>query len=133
PVYGLARLVAGRAAAALAAFVMATSPVAIHYTRVSIINMTTGFCWAVCFYFLLKGMRSRRPGDFVWAGLAAGTSMYTYYGTRLLPYLLLVYVGYLLIFHFRAFRERIGHFALMGIGFLVGFGPLIGYFNQNPW
>src|SRR5207248_11774796 len=132
PVYGLARLVAGRAAAALAAFVMATSPVAIHYTRVSIINMTTGFCWAVCFYFLLRGLRSRRPGDFVWAGLAAGLSMYTYYGTRLLPYLLLAFGLYLLVFHFRAFRERLGHFALVAVGFGVGFGPLIAYFMANP-
>jgi hypothetical protein len=132
PVYGVARLAWGRAAAAPAAFFVAVSAAAIHYSRVSILNITTAFWWAVCFYFLLRGLRSRRPGDFVWAGLAAGTSMYTYYGTRLLPYLLLAFAGYLLVCHWRAARERVGHFALVGAGFLVGFGPLLGYFLQHP-
>jgi Dolichyl-phosphate-mannose-protein mannosyltransferase len=91
PVYGLARLAWGRLAAGLAGFAVAVSAAYVHYSRVSIINVTTAFSWAVCFYFLLRGLRSRRPGDFVWAGLAAGTGMYTYYGTRLLPVLLLTY------------------------------------------
>ena len=132
PVYGLARLAWGRTAAIVAAFAVAASATYIHYSRVSIINVTTPFWWAVCFYFLLRGLRSRRPGDFVWAGLAAGTSMYTYYGARLLPYLLLVFFGYLILFHYRASRERLGHFALLGVGFFVGFGPLIGYFMRHP-
>ena len=98
----------------------------------SILNITTPFAWAVCFTFLLRGWRSRRPGDFAWAGLAAGLGQYTYFGTRLLPYLLLIFVVYLALFHFRAFRERLGQFALLGIGFLVGFGPLFAYFVRHP-
>ena len=61
-------------------------------------------------------------------GLAAGLSMYTYYGTRLLPYLLLAFLAYLFVFHFRAARERLGHFALLAAGFFAGFGPLFAYF-----
>jgi hypothetical protein len=132
PVYGLARLAWGRMSAGLAGFAVAVSAADVHYSRVSINNITTAFSWAVCFYFLLRGLRSRRPGDFVWSGLAAGTGMYTYYGTRLLPVLLVAFVAYLLLFHFRAFREQMGHFALLGLGFLAGFGPLIGYFVANP-
>jgi hypothetical protein len=132
PTYALARLIAGRAAAGLAAFALATSPVAIHYSRVSIINVTTAFCWTVCFYFLLRGLRSRRPGDFAWSGLAAGLGMYTYYGTRLLPYLLAAFAAYLVLFHFRAMRERAAHFALLAVGFIVGFGPLAAYFIRYP-
>jgi 4-amino-4-deoxy-L-arabinose transferase-like glycosyltransferase len=132
PVYGLARLAWGRVAAGVAAWGVAVSAVYVHYSRVSLLNVTTAFAWAVCFYYLLRGLRSRRPGDFVWAGLAAGLSMYTYYGTRLLPYLLLAFGGYLAVFHFRAFRERAGHLALVGVGFFIGFGPLIAYFLQNP-
>ena len=132
PVYGIGRLLAGRMEATLAAFAMVVSAVYVHYSRVSILNVTTALAWAVCFYFLLKGLGSRRPGDFVWAGLAAGLSMYTYYGTRLLPVLLVIFFAYLLIFHFKAAREQLGHFALVGIGFLAGFGPLVGYFILNP-
>src|SRR5206468_2452533 len=111
PVYGLGRLLAGRVAAALAAFFVAVSAVYIHYSRISIINVTTALVWAICFYFLVKGFQSRRPGDFVWAGLSAGLSMYTYYGTRLLPYLLVAFFVYMVAFHLRATRERLGHFA----------------------
>ncbi len=132
PIYLLARLVWGRVAALVAGFTMAISAVYVHYSRVSINNLTTASWWAVCFYFLLRGLRSRRPIDFAWAGLAAGTSMYTYYGTRLLPLILVAFLLYLFAVHFRAFRARIGDFAILGIGFFIGFGPLIGYFVQRP-
>ncbi len=132
PLYGLARVGWGRTVAVLASFAWATSAVAINYSRTSEINMTTAFCWTVCFYFLLRGLRSHRPGDFVWSGLAAGISMYTYYGTRLLPFLLLAYIAYLLVLHFHIFRSLVGHFALMLAGFVAGFGPLIAYFIRYP-
>ncbi|HEY0068535.1 MAG TPA: glycosyltransferase family 39 protein, partial [Chloroflexia bacterium] len=74
PVYGLARLLRGRVAAAVAAFGWATSPVAIHYSRISIVNITTATFWAVCFYFLLHGLRTHRPMSFALSGLSAGLS-----------------------------------------------------------
>jgi hypothetical protein len=58
--------------------------------------------------------------------------MYTYFGTRLLPYLLLAFAGYIAAFHFRVFRAQIGHLALLAVGFVVGFGPLLAYFLSNP-
>jgi 4-amino-4-deoxy-L-arabinose transferase-like glycosyltransferase len=132
PIYALGRLLAGKVAAILAAFAWATSAVAVHYSRVSIVNMTTPFFWAVCFYYLFKGLQSRRPADFAWAGLAAGLSIYTFYGTRLLPYLLVAFVAYLAVFHFREARALAGHLALTGVGFVVGFGPLFAYFIKYP-
>ncbi|HVG01104.1 MAG TPA: glycosyltransferase family 39 protein, partial [Chloroflexia bacterium] len=132
PVYLLARLVWGRTAALLSAVPVTFLIVILHHSRQSSNNIATGLFWTFCFYFLLKGLRTRRPADFVWAGLWAGTSQYTYYGTRLLPYLLLAFAAYLAIFHFRAFRERVGLFALTAVGFMVGFGPLVAYFTRNP-
>jgi 4-amino-4-deoxy-L-arabinose transferase-like glycosyltransferase len=132
PLYGLTRLIAGRTTAALAAFALATSPVAIHYSRTSINNVTAAFFWTLCFYFLVRGLRSHRMSDYAWAGLVGGLSMYVYYGTRLLPYLLLAFAAYMAVFHFRAFRARIGHLAIVAVGFIVGFGPLLAYFFKNP-
>lgn len=132
PVYLLARLLWGRMAAVFAGFSVVFLTVILHNSRQSSNNIATGLWWTLCFYFLLKGLRSRKPGDFVWAGLWAGTSMYTYYGTRLLPYLFGVFLLYLLIFHQRAFVEHMGHFVLVGVGFMVGFGPLFAYFTRNP-
>ncbi|HYP18940.1 MAG TPA: glycosyltransferase family 39 protein, partial [Chloroflexia bacterium] len=132
PVYLLSRLVWGRTAALLSAVPVAFLIVILHHSRQSSNNIATGLFWTFCFYFLLKGLRTRRPADFVWAGLWAGTSQYTYYGTRLLPYLLVAFGAYLAIFHFRAFRERLGLLALTAVGFMVGFGPLVAYFTRNP-
>jgi len=132
PVYLLARLVWGRTEAAIAAFAVGFMAVSIHYSRISFPNPGVPLGWAFCFYFILRGLRTRRPNDFVWAGLSAGFVMYAHYSTRLLPYLVLAFLGYLLLFHFRVFREHIVHFALLPIGFVVGFGPLIAYFVNNP-
>lgn len=132
PTYGIARLLWGRVAAVVAAFAWATSPVAIHYSRISIVNITTATCWAVCFYFLLHGLRTHRPISFALSGLAGGLSMYTFYGTRLLPYLLVAFAAYLALFHFRTFREHLGNLGLVLSGFLIGFGPLLAYFIQYP-
>ncbi len=132
PVYLLSRLVWGRTAAILTAVPVTFLILILHHSRQSSNNIATGFWWTFCFYFLLKGLRTRRPADFVWAGLFAGTSQYTYYGTRLLPYLLVVFAVYLAIVHFRAFKERIGLLGLTAVGFIVGFGPLVAYFTRNP-
>ncbi|MDQ3929037.1 MAG: glycosyltransferase family 39 protein, partial [Chloroflexota bacterium] len=132
PTYGIARLLWGRVAAAVAGFAWATSPVAIHYSRISIVNITTATCWAVCFYFLLHGLRTHRPMSFALSGLSAGVSMYTFYGTRLLPYLLMLFVAYLALFHFRTFRQHLVGLGLVASGFLIGFGPLLAYFLRYP-
>jgi hypothetical protein len=132
PTYGIARLLWGRVAAVVASIAWATSPVSIHYSRVSIVNITTATCWAVCFYFLLHGLRTHRPMSFALSGLAGGLSMYTFYGTRLLPYLMLAFAAYLALFHFRAFREHLGNLGLVAAGFLIGFGPLLAYFIRYP-
>lgn len=132
PAYGIARLLWGRVAAAMSGFAWATSPVAIHYSRISIVNITTATCWAVCFYFLLHGLRTHRPMNFALSGLAAGLSMYTFYGTRLLPYLLVAFAAYLALFHFRTFRAHLGNLGLLAAGFFIGFGPLLAYFIRYP-
>ncbi len=132
PVYALARQEWGRATAAFSGLAVGALAVFVHYSRVSMPNVGPPLWWATCFFFLLRGLRSRRPGDFVWAGLAAGTSMYTFYSTRTLPFLLLAFSLYLLVFQFRVFRERLGHFVLLVISFFIGFGPLLAYFQQNP-
>ncbi|MGA7731547.1 MAG: glycosyltransferase family 39 protein, partial [Chloroflexia bacterium] len=132
PVYGLGRLLGGPALAAFSSVAWATSAVAVHYSRVSLLNITTACLWAACFFFLLRGMRSRRPLDFALSGLAGGLSMYTYYATRLLPFVLVAFIAYLAIFHRARLREMRGQLGLLAAGFFVGFGPLLAFFIRNP-
>lgn len=132
PVYGIARLSWGKTAAGVAAFTVAVSASMIHWSGATIPDMATCLWWTSAFYFLLRGLRSRRPADFMWAGLISGTSQYTHYASRILPLVLAVFFIYLAIFHFRPFLKRAGHLALVAAGFLIGAGPINGYFVLRP-
>ncbi|MFL5734342.1 MAG: ArnT family glycosyltransferase, partial [Chloroflexia bacterium] len=132
PFYGLVRGVWGRTAALAGSAVLAFSASNLQYSRVTLNNIVTPFFWATCFFFLMRGVRSGRPSDWALAGLAAGLSEYTYYGTRLLPFVLVVFCAYLLAVHWRAAGRYLGRMGLMAVGYFVGFGPLLAYFTQHP-
>jgi 4-amino-4-deoxy-L-arabinose transferase-like glycosyltransferase len=127
PFYAFVRNVWGRVAAIAGATIMAVSASNVHYSRMAI-HITTPFFWAVCFFFLLRGLRTRRPVDWALAGVTAGLSEHFYYGTRLLPFVLIGFVLYLLVVHWCQAKRYITQVAWLVLGYLVGFGPLLSYF-----
>jgi len=132
PFYGLVRGVWGRVAAIAGASIMAFSAANVHYSRMALNNITTPFFWAVCFFFLLRGLRTGRPVDWTLAGLAAGVSEHFYYGTRLLPFILVSFVVYLLVFHWIEAKRYVTQLGWLVLGYLIGFGPLLSYFRTHP-
>jgi 4-amino-4-deoxy-L-arabinose transferase-like glycosyltransferase len=128
PFYGLVRSVWGRAAATAGASVMAVSAANVHYSRMALNNITTPFFWTICFFFIVRGLRTRRPTDWTIAGLAAGVSEHFYYGTRLLPFILGGFVIYLFVTHWSEARRYITQMGWLVLGYLIGFGPLLTYF-----
>lgn len=132
PFYGLVREVWGRTAAFAGSVILAVSASNVHYSRLGLNNIVPQFFWAGCFLFLLRGLRSRRPIDWVLAGLSAGLSEYFYYATRLLPFILLLFIGYISILRWRELRSWIISFLLLGCGFFVGMGPLLFQFIRKP-
>jgi Dolichyl-phosphate-mannose-protein mannosyltransferase len=132
PLYGLIRGTWGRYAAIAGTAILAFSASNIHYSRVALNNITTQFFWTACFFFLLRGLWSRRPLDWALAGLSAGLSEYFYYGTRLLPFILVLFIGYLLAFHWKEARQYLSNFALLAGSYFIGFGPLLSHFIWKP-
>ncbi|HMA34810.1 MAG TPA: glycosyltransferase family 39 protein [Chloroflexia bacterium] len=132
PFYGLVRDAWGRPAALSGTAILACSAADLGYSRVALNNIVPQFFWATCFFFLLRGLRGRRPLDWALAGLAGGFSEYGYYGTRLLPFVLLAFAGYLLIVHFRQARAYLGHLGLLALGYGTAFGPLLAYYLLHP-
>jgi hypothetical protein len=132
PFYGLIRGTWGRYAAIGGTAILAFSTVDIHYSRLALNNITTQFFWTACFFFLMRGFRWRRPLDWVLAGLSAGLSEYFYYGTRLLPFVLILFICYLLAFHWKQARQYTGNFVLLAGSYLIGFGPLLCDFIWKP-
>jgi 4-amino-4-deoxy-L-arabinose transferase-like glycosyltransferase len=132
PFYGLVRGVWGRVAAIAGASIMAFSAANVHYSRMALSNITTPFFWTVCFFFIMRGLRSRRPVDWTLAGLAAGLSEHFYYGTRLLPFILTAFVVYLFVVHWSEAKRYITQVGWLVLGYLIGFGPLLSYFVTHP-
>lgn len=132
PFYGLVRAAWGRIAAIAGASIMAFSAANVHYGRMALNNITTPFFWTLCFLFLVRGLRNSRPIDWTLAGLAAGVSEHFYYGTRLLPFILVAFVVYLFVVHWRRARHCVKQFGWLVLGYLIGFGPLLSYFITHP-
>jgi 4-amino-4-deoxy-L-arabinose transferase-like glycosyltransferase len=132
PFYGLVRGVWGRVAAIAGASILAFSAANVHYSRMALNNITAPFFWAVCFFFIVRGLRSRRPADWTLAGLAGGLSEHFYYGTRLLPFILIAFVVYLFVIHRSEAKGYIGQVGWLVLGYLIGFGPLLSYFLTHP-
>src|SRR6476620_3286808 len=130
--YALLRGTWGRYAAIAGSTIMAFSVSNVHYSRLALNNIVTQFFWATCFFFWLRALRSRRPSDWALAGLSAGLSEYFYYGTRLLPFILAVFVVFLLALHWKQARQYAGGFLLLAGSYLAGFGPLLVHFIRNP-
>jgi hypothetical protein len=104
----------------------------VHYSRLALNNIVTQFFWVTFFFFLLRALRSRRPSDWALAGLSAGLSEYFYYGTRLLPFILAMFMVFLLAIHWKQARQYASGFLLLAGSYLVGFGPLLVHFIRNP-
>ena len=132
PFYGLVRGVWGRIAAIAGVSILAFSATHVHYSRMALNNITTPFFWTVCFFFLLRGLRSRARLDWTLAGLAAGLSEHFYYGTRLLSFILVAFLVYLLVVHWCRARHYVAKFGWLVLGYLIGFGPLLSYFITHP-
>jgi 4-amino-4-deoxy-L-arabinose transferase-like glycosyltransferase len=132
PLYALIRGTWGRYAAMTGGAIMAFSASNVHYSRLALNNIATQLFWAACFFFILRGLRSRRSSDWAVAGLAAGVSEYFYYGTRLLPFILAVFLAFLFAVHWKQARQYTSGFLVLVAGYFVGFGPLLVHFIRNP-
>jgi 4-amino-4-deoxy-L-arabinose transferase-like glycosyltransferase len=132
PFYLMVRGVWGRWAAIGGAAIVAASASNLHYSRVALNNIVAPFFWALCFFFLLRAIRERRALDWALAGLSAGMSEHFYNGTRLLPFVLIAFLIFLLIFYWSQARAVISGYGLVVLGYLAGFGPLLSHFLRNP-
>jgi hypothetical protein len=132
PLYALLRGTWGRYAAIAGSTIMTFSMSNVHYSRLGLNNIVTQFFWTTCFFFLLRALQSRRPSDWALAGLLAGLSEYFYYGTRLLPLILAVFIVFLLAVHWKQARQYASSFFLLAGGYFVAFGPLLLHFIRNP-
>ena len=97
-VYGLARALFDRRIALIAALILATFPPHLHFSRVSMPQMSDALFGTAALLFAARGWRWNRRLDWALAGVALGLTQYFYEGGRLLfPPLLLAWSGIVIL------------------------------------
>lgn len=139
--YVLARSLWGRRTALLAALFLAAYDYHIHYSRIGMNNVWDAFFAVLTVWLVERGLaseKSKRRAWFLIGGLALGLSSYFYTGARLLPLLVVAYLAFAWLVKRlkRAPGEPLSRLgsdaALLGVAFLVVFGPLLGFALAHP-
>lgn len=138
----------GRGAAIFMAGFGATSHFYIHYSRIALNNIESVFFLVlIVWLFILVARRNGTPGDrfngkvstasskpasilpFVWIGLSIGLSQYFYYGSRLIPPLVVLFIAFLLFQRRMTIKESV----VVVFVALVAAGPLLIFFGDHPY
>lgn len=130
--YLFARPLFGRMIALAATALLATYHFHIHFSRLGVNNIADPLLALIAFAAFFHGYRTRSPFSFALAGVTLGVAQHFYMGSRLTPLLLLVVLVHQLVLDRRRIIGMKWHLALLALGFLIGFGPLLRFFLLHP-
>jgi len=130
--YFLGRELLGPRGALIAAFAMAISTWAINFSRVVFDGIAVVLFVALTMFFLLRGLRTRQPMDFIWSGLAIGLGLNTYLAFRVVPLLVLLYLIYKVLGNRSFLRIYAPGLVLLSLALFVSFTPLGVYYLKHP-
>ncbi len=82
---------------------------------------------------LLRGVRTRRLGDFALAGVIMGLGMYTYLASRLVVVAVLAYLAYRALVEQGFLRRTAAGLGLFFLAYALTFAPLLTTYAQNPF
>lgn len=130
--YMLGRRMFGPWAGLIAATILATWHYPIHFSRLAANNIGDAFFAALVFWLLYRATEDRKPLPYVWAGVAAALTWYSYVGARLIFLLALVYLGYLILRQRGFFMESWRGLVLFLASIVVVAGPQMLWFRDHP-
>ncbi len=130
--YLAGREVFGRRAAFLGAGILAALPVHIHFSRTAFNNIIPALFAALLFWLVFRAVRKGKVSSYLWAGLAAGITLYSYIGSRLAILLAFGILGYICLTQRQYLRKHLLHLIIFMDAFLIVAGPQISYFIKNP-
>jgi 4-amino-4-deoxy-L-arabinose transferase-like glycosyltransferase len=133
PFYFLTRLLFNRRTAIIATFLLAVSHPFIALNRLGINYTQTTLLEVTAFYFLFRGLRSRKWWDFAISGLFMGAGLYLYYASRLVPFIVIAFLFCAAIAHRGFLRTYWRGITVFWLAAILIFAPMGLYFIQNPW
>ncbi|MCL4871251.1 MAG: glycosyltransferase family 39 protein [Anaerolineae bacterium] len=130
-VYGLGRVMFNRLLGFVAAALLLACHHHIQFSRIGLNNIWDGLFLTIALAALWHGWQSGRRGAFLLCGLAVGLGQYFYVSLRVLPLLLLLWVGCAFLFQRDRFRQRWPDLLLTGYIALVVYLPMLLYFSTH--
>ncbi|MBL7182819.1 MAG: glycosyltransferase family 39 protein [Anaerolineae bacterium] len=130
--YLLARQLFGPQTALISAALLAVSRWHVHFSRWAMQAVAITLWEVVAFYFLLRGLHTRRNRDFVLSAIALVLCLNTYVSARIVPVIIVLYLLHRLVFQ-RGFLAR--HYRgliAFGVVFILIFAPFGWYFLDQP-
>ncbi len=117
----------------VSAYLIAFSYWAINFSRIGFRAIMVPFILSFAFYFILKGLRTRKFHDFLIAGLIYGLGLHTYIAFRVSPLVLIVLFASLLITRKHFLKEYWKHVLVFIIAMFITAAPmLLDFFLINP-
>ncbi|HYI15407.1 MAG TPA: glycosyltransferase family 39 protein, partial [Thermomicrobiales bacterium] len=130
--YGLVRSLTNRRAATLAAILLTTSAVHIHFSRLAINVIEVPFFACLCLGFVVRGVDTRRDIWHLLAGTSAGLAIYFHFGGRLIGVVLGLILLSELVVDRRHYRAWLRAIATAGVGGLLAIMPLLAHLSSQP-
>lgn len=127
-VYGIGRIGWGRLAALTAAWLLATSHLHIHFSRLGLNNIESVFIMLLVMLLLAKARSTPGIAPYVAIGLLLGIGQYLYYGSRLIPVVIAPLMLFLLLRH----QARLVQVSALVAGAFVAFAPLGLFYLGHP-
>jgi 4-amino-4-deoxy-L-arabinose transferase-like glycosyltransferase len=131
-VYMLARETFDRKTAFLAGAVLVGLAWHIHFSRLGVSNVIDSFFASGVLWLTYRALRRGHLIDYLVAGLAAGLTLYTYLGSRLVLAMAVGIMAYVLVRQRDYFRTHYRHLSVYAGALLVVAGPNLAYFAQHP-
>lgn len=131
-IYGWGRVMFNRLMGGIAAAFLLVAHFHIQFSRIGLNNIWDGLFLVIALAALWYGWKTGWRGAFIICGLATGLGQYFYVSMRILPVLLLLWVGAAAYFRAPTLRRRWPDLLLTGFIALTVFLPLLLYFADNP-
>ena len=132
--FALAWQVGGKRVGLIAALLLATFPMHLHFSRAQLIIVWDAFTYPATLAAFWWGMRRDQHAiwPFALAALVGGIGQYPYTGSRLLPLLLSLFLLYLALFDQERLRSKRHGLLVMGLIFAIVASPHYLFGLQYP-
>ena len=131
-VYLLGREMCNKQIGLLAAAFLALYPVHVHFSRVGVNNINDSITVVLVLWLAIRAVHAGRVGDYALAGVAAGLTLYTYVGSRLVFIMAIGVLIYVAIMQRNFLRKNLTALAVFLGAAAITVAPMIYFFTKHP-